>query len=385
MKPVAKVIAEIRAIKQIWSQPFIEFADDNTFVNKAHSKTLMRALASEGMRWFTETDIAVADDDELLRLMREAGCAQILIGLESPLVAGLDGLEHRRNWKRQQLDRYRSAIERIQSHGIAVNGCFVLGLDGHTPAVFDAVEQFAADSGLHDVQITVMTAFPGTPLYERLRREGRLLDEQAWEKCTLFDVNFQPEGMTADELGKRADGARPSALLGRSEAAAPPLLPRAASRRAFTVSAAEPRRGRRCRSAAIELSDDPRFAGRVRRLAFVSIAALGWLVVLWSRTAETLPLAGAALVAGWITMPLTLLASLQQPLIRYALVVPSTLVTGGVVAMLVRAPLGGVTAAGWTVILAGLALELYSAAGSGCGCYPFRVLSTTRSQPHASG
>ena len=200
IKPVPKVIGEIRAIKEIWPRPFIEFADDNSFVNKKHSKELMRALAGEGIPWFTETDVSVADDSELLSLMRESGCAQVLIGFESPTATGLEGVELNQNWKRKRLDAYKAAVERIQSHGIAVNGCFVLGLDGDTPDVFQAVQDFVEQSGLQEVQITVMTAFPGTPLYARLQREGRLLDETAWEKCTLFDVNVKPKQMSVSEL-----------------------------------------------------------------------------------------------------------------------------------------------------------------------------------------
>jgi len=210
VKPVAKVIAEIQAIKSIWPSPFIEFADDNTFVNKRHARELMRALEKEHVPWFTETDISVADDPELLRMMREAGCRQILIGLESPTASGLDGVELRTNWKRRRLGSYEDAIQRVQSHGIAVNGCFTLGLDGDGPEVFDAIYKFVDDSGLQQVQITVMTAFPSTPLYRRLKNEGRLIEETAWEKCTLFDVNITPRQMSARqlevgliELGKR--------------------------------------------------------------------------------------------------------------------------------------------------------------------------------------
>ena len=81
LKPIAKVIDEIHAIKKVWAEPFIEFADDNTFVNKRHSRELMRALAPERIRWFTETDVSVADDPELLKLIHDAGCAQVLICL----------------------------------------------------------------------------------------------------------------------------------------------------------------------------------------------------------------------------------------------------------------------------------------------------------------
>lgn len=200
VKPVANVMEEIRAIKQIWSRPFIEFADDNSFVDKKHSRQLMRALADEDVRWFTETDVSVAGDGELLALMREAGCVQVLIGFESPTPGGVEGIELHRNWKRKQVDSYRAAIDRIQSHGIAVIGCFVLGLDGDTPAVFDEIWRFVEQSGLFQVQITVLTAFPGTPLYARLEQEGRLLHPTAWERCTLFDVNFLPKQMSVSQL-----------------------------------------------------------------------------------------------------------------------------------------------------------------------------------------
>jgi radical SAM superfamily enzyme YgiQ (UPF0313 family) len=139
LKPVDKVIAEIRAIKAIWPRPFIEFADDNSFVHKAHYKELMRELAKEDLRWFTESDLAVAEDPELLGLMRDAGCEQVLIGFESPRVSSLAGIELAADWKARRRDRYLGAIKRIQSHGITVNGCFILGLDGDTPEVFDEV------------------------------------------------------------------------------------------------------------------------------------------------------------------------------------------------------------------------------------------------------
>lgn len=200
VKPVHKVIEEIQAIKHVWGTPFIEFADDNTFVHKRHSKKLLRELQKEQVRWFTETDLSVARDPELLALMRDSGCKQVLIGFESPKRSGLDGLELNTNWKAKQFDFYMQAIETIQSHGITVNGCFILGLDGTDLQSFQDVAHFVQQSGLYDVQVTVQTAFPGTPLYERLRSEKRLLQEDAWELCTLFDVNFTPQYMTVSEL-----------------------------------------------------------------------------------------------------------------------------------------------------------------------------------------
>ena len=185
LKPVENVLAEIREIKKIWPRPFIEFADDNSFVHRDHYKRLLRALAGQKVRWFTEADIQVAADDELLGLMRDSGCQQILIGLESPRKASLDGVELNSNWKLRQRERYLDSIQKIQSYGITVNGCFILGLDGAGPESFGEILRFVEESGLYEVQITVQTPFPGTPLYERLRREGRILREGADRKSVV--------------------------------------------------------------------------------------------------------------------------------------------------------------------------------------------------------
>jgi radical SAM superfamily enzyme YgiQ (UPF0313 family) len=194
------VIRDVEAILAVRDHPFIEFADDNTFVDKAWGKDLCRRLAPLGVRWFTETDVSVADDPELLDLMRTAGCRQVLIGLESPAAGPLEGVEARSNFKARTAAGYLNAVRRIQSHGITVNGCFILGLDGHTPAIFEDVLAFARAAPLYDVQITVLTAFPGTPLYARLVREGRVLEPGRWDLCTLFDVNHEPRGMSAQQL-----------------------------------------------------------------------------------------------------------------------------------------------------------------------------------------
>lgn len=206
VKPVGNVVAEIRRIKEIWPQPFIEFADDNTFANKAHAKELVRAVAKENIRWFTESDISLADDPELLSLLADSGCAQVLIGLETPESAALAGVELKTDWKRRRQESYKTAVRRIQDRGVTVNGCFVLGLDGSGPESFDAVFDFIRDTNLYEAQITVLTPFPGTPLHERLRREGRLPDPAAWESCTLFDVTFRPQRMTIKELETRFRG-----------------------------------------------------------------------------------------------------------------------------------------------------------------------------------
>ncbi|MEZ0265749.1 MAG: radical SAM protein, partial [Phycisphaerae bacterium] len=199
-RPVADVIRDIRAIMAVRERPFIEFADDNTFVDKAWGKELCRQLIPLRLKWFTETDVTVADDPELLELMHEAGCRQVLIGLESPTQGALKGIEMHADAKAKWADKYAERVERIQRTGVTVNGCFILGLDGHTPRIFEDVLDFSVRHHLYDVQITILTAFPGTPLYARLLKEGRILEPGRWELCTLFDVNYEPRGMSVAEL-----------------------------------------------------------------------------------------------------------------------------------------------------------------------------------------
>lgn len=201
-KPAQKVLAEIDRLCELWDRPFIEFADDNSMVNRRYWRALLPEIQERKIRWFVETDVSVSFDEDLLELMREAGCAEVLIGFESPLESDLDGIEVARNWKKRQWAKYRDAVRKIQSRGIAVNGCFVLGLDTQGPEIFDAVLEFATDTGLYDVQITLQTPFPGTPLHARLKAEDRLLEEDLWKKCTLFDITYQPRRMGAEELAK---------------------------------------------------------------------------------------------------------------------------------------------------------------------------------------
>lgn len=198
-KPLCRVEEELDAIQAVWSQPFLELADDNSFVHKPYARDLARTLGRRNIRWFTETDISVADDPDLLELLAESGCAQVLIGLESPVPRDLIGMD-RKDWKSRQADRYHDAIGRIQRAGVSVNGCFVLGLDEHDETCFDHVLNFVAGSGLAEVQVTVMTPFPGTELTAQLAAEGRLLKDEWWDECTLFDVVYRPARMSVSDL-----------------------------------------------------------------------------------------------------------------------------------------------------------------------------------------
>lgn len=198
-KPIELVQRDLDAISAIWPRPFIELADDNTFVDKRWGRRLAEAFVPYGLKWFTESDITLAEDEALLETLAASGCRQILIGLESVDAAAVSGLEDV-PFKAGRVAGYAQAVRRIQEHGISVNGCFILGADHHTPADFARIARFADDVGLAEVQVTVLTPFPGTPLYARLAAEGRLLRPGDWGGCTLFDVTFRPARMSVDEL-----------------------------------------------------------------------------------------------------------------------------------------------------------------------------------------
>ena len=185
-KPMERVLAEIDRICEIWRRPFIEFADDNALVNPKYWKRLLPELALRHVRWFAETDLSIYHDTELLRMMRDSGCAEVLIGLESPTAAGLEGIELKNDWKRKHAGESARAVEEIQSHGIRVNGCFILGLDGQRPDIFDEVERFASQTNLFDVQITLQTPFPGTPLLRTTPERGAI--PRKWRLATLYAI-----------------------------------------------------------------------------------------------------------------------------------------------------------------------------------------------------
>jgi radical SAM superfamily enzyme YgiQ (UPF0313 family) len=199
LKPVERVLAEVDAVRALWRRPFIEFADDNTFVHKPWTKRLLRGLAEREIRYFTETDVSIADDEELLDLLYPSGCRQVLIGFESPRRASLEGMDQA-NWKAHQHERYLDIIDKVQSRGVSVCGCFIVGLDADTPEIFEELRSFIERSRLLEVQITILTPFPGTRLYRRLLEEGRLLYPGAWDRCTLFDLNFRPQRMSVEQL-----------------------------------------------------------------------------------------------------------------------------------------------------------------------------------------
>ncbi len=199
-KPLDKVVAELKRIQELWGDhAFFELADDNSFAHPRWSREFLEAIQDLDLRWFTETDISIADQDDLLPLLFKSGCRQILIGLESINPNSLDGID-KANWKFKRQAKYLDAIKKIQDQGVTVNGCFIVGNDGDDKGIFEALRDFIEQSGLLEAQVTILTPFPGTRLLERLQQEGRLLYDRFWDRCTLFDLVFEPKQMTPEEL-----------------------------------------------------------------------------------------------------------------------------------------------------------------------------------------
>jgi len=205
-KPIERIREELDAICAIWPEPFVELADDNTFVNKSWGRALAELMMDyPQVKWFTETDVSLGEDGELLSLLSRSGCSQVLIGLESINTQALETTD-RGHWKRRQRAFYQERIAAIQDAGISVNGCFIFGFDADTEATFEETAAFIEESGLSEVQLTLLTPFPGTELSRKLAAERRLLRERYWDQCTLFDVVFEPKGFTVAGLEKAFRG-----------------------------------------------------------------------------------------------------------------------------------------------------------------------------------
>ncbi|MCC5466520.1 B12-binding domain-containing radical SAM protein [Pelosinus baikalensis] len=197
-KDNSSIIRELKVINEKFPNALILFADDNVFVLRKQSKDLLRQMRDMNLRWIAQTDISIAEDDELLKLMVQAGCQWVVIGFESVSYKSLYDLD-KRNWKLKQLPKYEQSIEKIQSYGIGVYGTFIVGLDEDGSDIFESTANFIKKNMLYGSNITVPTPLPGTRLREQLDSEGRILDRD-WSYHTFWDINIKPKQMNCEEL-----------------------------------------------------------------------------------------------------------------------------------------------------------------------------------------
>src|SRR4030066_338693 len=193
MRPVSQVEKEIQSLER--SKAYIFFVDDNLVGNLSHAKELLTMLSQYRLRWVSQGPIHIAEDDALVELMARAGCHGLFIGFESLREENLTLVGKRRS----RVEAYERGIQRLHDAGIGVSASFVFGYDYDDASVFDEFIAFAEKNRIDGAFLPVLTPFPGTRVYQRLKEEGRILTED-WTKYDMATVVFQPKRMSVEEL-----------------------------------------------------------------------------------------------------------------------------------------------------------------------------------------
>lgn len=197
-KPVTEVIADITAR----GSRRIIFIDLNLISHRGYAKELFTALIPLRLHWYGLSTVILADDDELLGLAQRSGCRGLLMGLESISTTNLKQSGKGFNTP----EKFAGVVKRLHDHGIALQGCFVFGLDDDDPDVFLRTAEFAVEAKVDLPRFAVVTPFPNTPLYLRLEAEGRILTLD-WELYDGQHVVFQPKRMSVRQLQEGIEAA----------------------------------------------------------------------------------------------------------------------------------------------------------------------------------
>jgi radical SAM superfamily enzyme YgiQ (UPF0313 family) len=202
-RPAAEVAEEMR--RTSGTRFFI--VDDNFVSQPQHARGLCRAIEPLGVSWVGQASIHIAQDDELLRLMKASGCRGVLIGMESLDPANLRAMG--KDWNLAG-GSYAQSLAQFRKHGLAVYGTFVFGYDNDDAEVIERSVEFAREQKLFLAAFNHLIPFPGTPLYQRLEAEGRLLKPRWWldSESRVGDVYFQPRRMAPEELKSHCLAAR---------------------------------------------------------------------------------------------------------------------------------------------------------------------------------
>jgi radical SAM superfamily enzyme YgiQ (UPF0313 family) len=193
VRPVPEVIAEIESV----DATHLFFVDDAIGLNRNAARNLFAEMIPLRRRWLAQGTVSLAEDLELLGLMRRSGCLGLLIGFESVQKEIQNGVKKIKNLK---IDFYE-AMRRFHDEGFGVLGTFVFGFDYEDKDVFEQTLEFVMRCRMDVVQLRILTPYPGTRLYARLLGEGRLFARDWWLRGYPPDtLLFQPKGMTADEL-----------------------------------------------------------------------------------------------------------------------------------------------------------------------------------------
>jgi radical SAM superfamily enzyme YgiQ (UPF0313 family) len=146
-------------------------------------------------RWVSPATLKIADDEELLKLAAQSGCKGLLIGFESVSQLTLKQMRKAFNY----VDKYRNQVEKLHHFGIAIQACFVFGFDTDDKTVFERTVELVNKLNLDLPRFTAYTPFPGTPVFNRLKSENRII-EYDWSFYDAQHVVFQPKLMSPEEL-----------------------------------------------------------------------------------------------------------------------------------------------------------------------------------------
>jgi radical SAM superfamily enzyme YgiQ (UPF0313 family) len=194
-RPVADVIAELRTLPR----NFI-FVDDNIIAEREYALELFRALVPLRKRWVSQCSILIADDPELLRRARAAGCRGLFLGIETASEANLTAMNKQFN----HTASYAGRLRKIRRAGIGVVAGMIVGMDADGVGVFNQTLRFLQETQIDAVQLNILTPLPGTPLYTDMEGAGRITDRN-WSHYDYRHVVFQPARMTAEELQAGVD------------------------------------------------------------------------------------------------------------------------------------------------------------------------------------
>lgn len=201
-RPIKDVLAEAETL----DSKIVFFLDPNLTGDRDHAKEFFREFARLKKWWLGCATLDVADDPELVRIMAESGCRGLLMGFESIRQEALESSGKTRNLGR----KYAAVVDLLHRHGIMVQACFVFGFDTDDLSVFEEAAGYIQRAKFDLPQISIYTPFPGTPVFERMEKEGRILTRD-WSKYNGQNVVFQPRRMSPQQLAEGVDLVRKKA------------------------------------------------------------------------------------------------------------------------------------------------------------------------------
>jgi radical SAM superfamily enzyme YgiQ (UPF0313 family) len=192
-RPLEEVEAEIRGLEG--GLNYLVFVDDNIVGCRQYARELLRRLIPYGKRWLSHATLDLARDPELIDLCARSGCKGLFVGFESLSEANLKEIGKSIN----RVEEYQEAVKRFHDAGIGIEGSFVVGFDEDEVSVFERLVEFVNKTHMDGAHIFIRTPFPGTRLYRKWEREGRIFDRD-WSHYDLGHVVFYPARMSPERL-----------------------------------------------------------------------------------------------------------------------------------------------------------------------------------------